>query len=242
MHVQRPTSLDRPEPQRETARVQLFVTGTGTGVGKSWVTEALVRRYRADGLAVAAVKPLETGCVPDPEDALRLAHASGDAALAHLPGFVRRRAPLAPWAAELEGEPALPGTHELVKAIRSATGHAEVRIAEGAGGPLVPLDGERDVVHLMVALGWPVLLVGLDGLGTLSHTLSAHECLRGRGLEVAAVALTRQGEELSQQTNRTILAARLSCPVVTLGPWSSPEAGLEDVRELAARLRSESAE
>ncbi len=219
------------------ATVKLFVTGTGTGVGKSWVTEALVRCYRSEGLSVAAVKPIETGCAPEPEDAQRLARAAGRPELASQPGFVRGLAPLAPWAAELGGEPAVPATADLVEAIRSSTEGADVRIAEGAGGPLVPVDRDRDVADLMSALGWPVLLVGLDGLGTLSHTLTAHEALTARGLRVAGVVLTKQGAELSQGTNREILDARLPCPVWSVGPWGSPEEGVQDVRELAEALR-----
>ena len=237
-----PWRLDQESRWRETPLVRLFVTGTGTGVGKSWVSEALVRSYRLDGLSVAAVKPIETGCDPDAEDAIRLADAAGDLRLASIEGFVRRRAPLAPWAAELEGESPTPSTQTLVAAIERATTGVDVRIAEGAGGPLVPLDGERDVADLMVALGWPVLLVGLDGLGTLSHTLSAHEALTHRGLDVVGVVLTRQGPELSQGTNRTILAARLPCPVSGVGPWTSPQDGVEEVRELAGALRPKRSE
>ena len=219
------------------AIVKLFVTGTGTGVGKSWVTEALVRCYRGAGLSVAAVKPIETGCEPEAEDAQRLARACGRPSLSGFEGFVRRRAPLAPWAAELEGEPAVPTSLDLVEAIESATQGADVRIAEGAGGPLVPVDEHRDVADLMVALDWPVLLVGLDGLGTLSHTLSAYECLEGRGLRVVGVVLTRQGTELSQGTNRQILRARLPLEVWSVGPWSSPGEGVRELQDLARALR-----
>ncbi|MBO6939963.1 MAG: dethiobiotin synthase [Deltaproteobacteria bacterium] len=217
--------------------MKLFVTGTGTGVGKSWVTEALVRCYRSDGLSVAAVKPIETGCEPEPEDARRLGLAAERPELANHPGFVRGTLPLSPWGAELEGEPPVPATEALVEVIRSSTQGADVRIAEGAGGPLVPIDRDRDVADLMVALGWPVLLVGLDGLGTLSHSLTAHEALSRRGLRVAGLVLTKQSAELSQGTNRQILAARLPCPVWSVGPWTSAEAGVGEVRDVAAALR-----
>jgi dethiobiotin synthetase len=221
--------------------VKLFVTGSGTGVGKTWVTAALVAQLRSRGRTVAAVKPIETGCEPDAQDASLLAEACGNPALGSHTGFHRGRLPLAPWAAALEGEPSVRPTGELAQAILQATHGANDGIAEGAGGPLVPIDPERDVLDLMVTLGWPVLLVGLDGLGTLSHTLTAHESLEHRGLRVAAVVLTRQSKELSQGTNRTILEQRLPCPVWSVGPWTGPADGVAELEALASRLLRSSA-
>lgn len=218
--------------------MKLFVTGTGTGVGKSWVTTSLVHQLRSKGRSVLAVKPIETGCEPTPQDALQLARASGRPELADRPGFHRGSAPLAPWAAEMSGEPPVGATSSLAAAIRRATEGADDAIAEGAGGPLVPIDATRDVADLMSELAWPVLLVGLDGLGTLSHTLTAHESLAARGLSVLAVVLTRQGEELSQATNRAILAQRLPCPVWSVGPWTGPGEGASELEALASHLLS----
>lgn len=219
--------------------MKLFVTGTGTGVGKTWVTTALVLALRARGRSVAAVKPIETGCEPEAADALALAEASGDAELARHAGFHRGHAPLAPWSAQLSGEAPVAGTHALAEAVRKATEESQDALAEGAGGPLVPIDEERDVADLMGALGWPTLLVGVDALGTLSHTLTAHESLHHRGLTVAAVVLTRRGEELSQRTNQTILERRLPCPVFSVGPWTAPADGREELDPLVSRLLGE---
>jgi len=214
------------------------VTGTGTGVGKTWVTAALVRQLRSRGRNVSAVKPIETGCEPIAQDALALARACGAPELAHHEGFHRGSAPLAPWAANLAGEPRVGPTSRLADAVRAATDAADDAIAEGAGGPLVPIDATRDVADLMAELAWPVLLVGLDGLGTLSHTLTAHESLVARGLSVLAVVLTRQAEELSQATNRTILEQRLPCPVWSVGPWTGPGEGAAQLEPVASQLLS----
>lgn len=219
--------------------MKLFVTGTGTGVGKTWVTTALVQSLRSRGRSVSAVKPIETGCEPTAQDARQLAEACGRTDLADHEGFHRGTAPLAPWAAEMGGEPGVGTTAILAAAVRAATAEADDAIAEGAGGPLVPIDATRDVADLMAALGWPVLLVGLDGLGTLSHTLTAHESLRARGLAVRAVVLTRQGEELSQGTNRAILEQRLPCPVWSVGPWTGPGEGASELDPVAESLLSE---
>lgn len=192
---------------------RLFISGTGTGVGKTWVTRGLARALVRRGVAVVALKPIETGCDPDPADALALARASGDVEAAHAPGLYRVRPPLAPWAATLEGEPAL-DLEALITAVGALTRGAEVALIEGAGGVRVPLDAERDVLDLVSALGATLLLVASDRLGVLSHVLTAYEAALARGLPVAAVVLTQPGDDPSVRTNARILAARLPCPIV----------------------------
>ena len=216
--------------------MRVFITGTGTGVGKTWVTAALTEALVARGRVVAAMKPVETGCEPTPQDAALLAELSGRPELAGAEGFHRGKAPLAPLAAELEGEAAAPGARALAEAIERAAPEAEIVLVEGAGGPLVPLVAEEDFTDLALALRCPVLLVGLDGLGTLSHTLTAFEALTRRGLEVWGVVLTRQGSELSQGTNRRILEGRLPVPVWSVGPWSAPRGNGEAVEAIVAAL------
>jgi len=172
--------------------VELFVTGTGTGVGKTWVTRALALALRARGETVAALKPIETGCDPDPLDALALAHAAGDPELARDPGFYRARAALAPAAVARAGAPAI-DYHRVCAAIAARRGATAHLLVEGAGGLLVPLDGTRTIADLVVDLELPLLLVARDGLGVLSHTLTAVESARRRALTIAAIVL-REGD------------------------------------------------
>src|SRR5437867_9431252 len=74
----------------------LFVTGTDTGVGKTFVTCALAHALRRRGARVAVAKPVETGVDEEPEDACRLRAAAADpAALTDICAY-RLRAPLAP--------------------------------------------------------------------------------------------------------------------------------------------------
>jgi dethiobiotin synthetase len=196
---------------------RLFVSGTGTGVGKTWVTRGLARALARRGAAVVAVKPLETGCEPDPADAVALARACGRPELAQAPGLYRARLPLAPWAATLEGEPP-PDLDALVRTTRDLMAAADVALVEGAGGVRVPLDDERDVLDLVAALELPLLLVATDQLGVLSHALTAYEASIAHGVTVAAVVLTRGGRDPSCRTNARILAERLPCPVLAFPP------------------------
>lgn len=192
-----------------------FITGTGTGVGKTHFTCALARAATHAGLRCAAVKPMETGCSPHAEDANALAHACSRPELATHPGFYRARRPLAPYAATLMGEPPL-ALESLIAATVDALDGSDFGLVEGAGGILVPLDAERTVADLIDALELPTLIVARDGLGVLSSTLTAVEAATRRGLPITAVVLSQHGPaDVSQQTNHEILERYLPCPVWT---------------------------
>ena len=210
---------------------RFFVTGTGTGVGKTYFTAALAAAARATGRRVAALKPIETGCDPAPLDAEALAASSDYPGIAHFPGAYRASPPLAPWAATLSGEGPLDLT-ALTAAVKRQVERFEpapdLLLVEGAGGIWVPLDAERTVADLIVALELPVLLVARDGLGVLSHVLTAVAAARLSGLELAGVVLARHGPtDPSRATNLTVLRERLDAPV-----WSFEREAEAILREL----------
>lgn len=196
----------------------LFVTGTGTGIGKTFVTRGLARALVRRGKAVAALKPVETGCDPDPVDALALADACRRPELARSMGFYRARAPLAPYAATLAGESPPPDVATLAGLVAHAGRGCDLALVEGAGGLFVPLTRHEDLAHLAAELGLPLLIVAPDGLGVLSHARSALMAARhcGLPLEMAALVLVRapatQGDP-SRRWNAAILAD-LELPVV----------------------------
>ena len=116
----------------------LLITGTDTGVGKTFVACALAHALRAGGRRVTVMKPVETGVTGVPDDARRLREAAADpAALDEICPY-RLRAPLAPVvAARLEGV-----TIDLARLealIRRRLENADVLLVEGAGGLLVPI-------------------------------------------------------------------------------------------------------
>jgi dethiobiotin synthetase len=193
----------------------VFVTGPGTGAGKTLVSRALAAALRSRGLRVAAVKPIETGVAPDPLDAHALAAAAGEPALASDPALYRAPPPLSPFAALLEGHASAPDLPGIIHCVQSLATASDVILVEGAGGLLTPLDAHHDLADLALALGYPLLLVARDELGVLSHVLTCAESAQSRGLRVAAVILSRASTELhaSTRTNQRILEARLPCPV-----------------------------
>lgn len=204
----------------------LFVTGTGTGAGKTTVTAALARALVADGVPVAALKPIETGVDPIAADARALADAAGDPSLADDPRWYRTRPPLAPYAATLEGEPA-PDLASLARAVRDRAAD-RYALVEGAGGLLVPLDREHTIADLALALGLPIVLVAPDRLGVLSDALATLEAARARGLVVRALVLSQVAPttDRSVRTNAGILAELTKTPVISFGYGASTSPAL----------------
>ncbi len=215
--------------------MRLFVTGTGTGVGKTVVTRSLAEALRADGRRVTALKPIETGCDPDPLDAVALAEAAGRPELARLPGLYRARAPLAPHAAALEGEPALDWSGLL--AALAPHREDDPLLVEGAGGLLVPIDPSRVIADLAVALALPILVVAPNALGVLSDVLATVECAHARGLSVAAVILREPAtRDRSFATNVDTIASRLEAPILDFPHVASDAQRLEAGRAILGPL------
>lgn len=217
--------------------IRYFVTGTGTGVGKTWVTRGLARAAAHEGLRVVALKPYETGCAPHALDARALAHACGRPELADAPGLYRVPPPLAPYAATLAGETPPPPVDTMAARLEALAEGADVVLVEGAGGLLVPLGSEHTMADLAVRLGMPLLIVARDGLGVLSHTLAVVEAARARELTIAAVVLvaSEASEDPSPASNRAILEGRLTpIPVVPFAVCSDDDDELAAAAALAA--------
>jgi len=158
----------------------VFVTGTDTEVGKTYLSCAIAAALREQGLCVGTAKPVVTGLEePGPHD-----H--------ELLGAVTARAfgpPVSPHlAAELAGEPLRPA--DLIGAAHAAAEGNDAVIVEGVGGLLVPLADDYTVRDLAVELGLPVVIAARPGLGTLNHTLLTLEAARRVDLDVRAVVLT----------------------------------------------------
>lgn len=209
-----------------------FITATGTGVGKTWLACALAQACAQRGMRVAAIKPIETGCDPDPHDALRLAEACGDASLANASGLYRAKDPLAPYAVEKRGGPKVGSLRVLAKRIRELGKDADYTIVEGIGGVLVPVDREHTIADLTALLDLQTILVARNELGVLSHTLAAMEALRRRKISVRAIVLNHvernSRDDLSRLSNRDVLADYFPRVPVFRAPRVKSEADLVD--------------
>jgi dethiobiotin synthetase len=182
----------------------VFVTGTGTEVGKTVVAAAIAHTHNAAGRVVAVFKPAVTGLDEGGEaDHALLRRAAGstqsDAEIAPY----RYGPPASPHlAAALAGERIEP--RRLLDAAHTAAASAEVLVCEGVGGLLVPLVPGYAVRDLAADLGLPLVIAAPPSLGTINHTLLTVEAARSRGLEVEAVILTPWPEAPSaiERSNR----------------------------------------
>lgn len=167
----------------------VFVTGTGTEVGKTHVAAAIARTEAAAGRRVAVFKPAVSGLDEgaDDHEALRAAADSEQSDDAIAP---YRYGPAASphLAAELAGEEIEP--ERLLSAAQAAAEGADLVVCEGVGGLLVPLSPDYLVRDLAAELGYPLVVAASPSLGTINHTLLTIEAARAVGLEVVAAVLT----------------------------------------------------
>ena len=170
----------------------VFITGTGTGVGKTIATAGIVGALRACGLAALPAKPLQTGAprddaghwlAPDLVYTLAANQIAADRALLDTLAPFCFAMPASPHlAAAAEGRRV--SVEEVARSMQHATYHAELLVAEGAGGLLVPLNDHETMADLITALGAPVIVVATTGLGTINHTLLTLAELKRRGASV----------------------------------------------------------
>jgi dethiobiotin synthetase len=173
----------------------MFVTATGTDIGKTFVARGVIRRLRARGMAVDALKPVITGYDPQTahlSDTGRLLAALGRALtprqISQVSPF-RLREPLSPdHAARIEGRRI--DFKTLNTFCRTAISrHKGALLIEGIGGIMVPLDDRHTVLDWMMEIDVPAIVVTGSYVGALSHTLTALDVLERNTLKVAAVVV-----------------------------------------------------
>jgi len=174
----------------------IFVTATGTDIGKTFVAAGLIRAMRRRGRSVAAVKPIASGFEEwsaPASDPARLLTAMG------LPASAEEIARIAPWRFRAALAPDLAARMEgrrvdfaaLLAFSRSTiAAGADLVLIEGIGGVMVPLDERHTVLDWMAELRLPVVLVAGSYLGTISHSLTALAALRHRHLAILAVVVS----------------------------------------------------
>ncbi len=182
----------------------LFITGTDTDVGKTYVTAAIARQLRAEGHTPGVFKPACSGAERTEsgelcwQDVEALAKAGGvfdrqlicpqcfEAPLAP-PVAARKQGEVCSWQAMLDG----------VSRWEMASPTPDVLLIEGAGGLLCPITDDHSVADLAMELGYPILIVSRLGLGTINHTLLTIEAAMSRGLNISGVVLN-DGDNLAE--------------------------------------------
>lgn len=219
----------------------IFITSTGTDIGKTFVTAALVRHCKERGQPVEVLKPVLTGF--DPAEAAASDPGILLAASGRIPSLKeierispwRFTAPLSPnMAAEREGR-AL-DFDAVVRFCRDAAAAGKGTLfAEGIGGLMVPLDDTHTVLDWIAALGWPLVLVTGSYLGTLSHTLTAIEAAKRHGLRIAAAVVSEsEGSTVDLGGTVDTIERFSALPVIALPRAASADP--EAVRRIMERL------
>lgn len=179
---------------------EYFITGTDTGVGKTYVAVALARRARAlsPDRRVFAYKPIETGCIDGQlgEDQQALAAAAGGWQRAELAGLVSLRQPAAPYVAAAAENLDI-DLDAVLRVYRQGRSLPDVgfSLLEGAGGWRVPITQRVDMAGLARMLGAPVVVVARAGLGTINHSLLTLEAVERDGCAVAALILSKRPDD-----------------------------------------------
>ena len=196
-----------------------FVTGTDTGVGKTFITSALLRAARARGLACVGYKPIAAGATLRDgalrnEDALELiAAAQSEHDYADINPVVLRPA-IAPHIALAQI-----GLHVSARELAAACPEAAFTLVEGAGGWFVPLNERETLADVCAALGAKVILVVAMKLGCLNHALLTAAAIKRAGLDLAGWVANCFGDPMPCLTeNVDTLRQRLPGPCLGTVP------------------------
>lgn len=225
---------------RKTAGV--FITGTDTDVGKTWVTAALAVALRKRGSDVGVMKPIETGVSPSraaQSDAARLRamSASEDTLGAICP--YQFALPVAPLAAA-HADRRIIDPDVIRQVYRLLSSRYEYTVVEGIGGVHVPITSSTDVMDVIVRLKLPAVVVGRAGLGGINHALLTIEALRRKKIPILALVLncTQPGRSslARLQVRTTVEALRKRAGVPVLGPLSYDPGLSRRFRQSVTRL------
>ena len=191
-----------------------LVTGTDTGVGKTFVTSGLLRSARSKGLDAVGMKPICTG---DNSDVCELSQASGSNEPEHLINPVWYRTPVAPYAASII-ENRLIDIGMICEAFdKLANRHSSV-LVEGSGGIAVPILADYDFRDLAREIGLRIIVVAANRLGVLNHTRLTVEAIRSANLKCSLIVLNSAHPEsdVSQATNLSVLEDLVDVPVASV--------------------------
>lgn len=203
----------------------LFIAGTDTGVGKTFLTGVLATLLRARQIDVGVMKPVETGCPRvdgrlQPQDALELK------ARAETGDSVNE---ICPYALEMPAAPSVAADaagividlDRIATRFRHLAARHQLTLVEGAGGVLVPLTDTADTTDLIRQLDIPILVVARVAVGTINHTLLTWHWVKHLKLPVLGVVVNSPAGPPgpSEIANLGALTTRLRAPFLGSLPY-----------------------
>lgn len=218
------------KPSFEKPDKGLFITGTSTESGKTFVAALIAQDLGAKGHRVGVYKPASSDCVKVgteilSEDAAVLWEAAGRPLTMNEVCPQRFQAPLAPHlAARAEGQEIDPVL--LRTGLAAWRDHADIVIVEGAGGLMSPLGENEFVADLAIDMGYPIVIVVPNILGCINYTMQtliAAACYR-QGIPVAGIVVSHPegfGSDVSTHTNVEEIEKRSVAPVLATVPFGA---------------------
>lgn len=227
----------------------LFVTGTDTEVGKTFVAAGIAAALRRRGIDIGVMKPIHTGCKIRrgrliPVDAIRLIRSAGVDDPIELVTPYAFKEPVAPYVAALRNGMNI-DVNNILKSYRNLYSKHDYTIVEGIGGILVPITKSFYVADLIKRLKLPALIVTKPGLGTINHTLLTVSCLKVKKIPIIGIVVNyrNQGKDiLAEKTAPETLEELSGVSVLGTIPHLSEKiserkgAGLHPFLKLSDRL------
>jgi len=198
----------------------IFITATGTDVGKTQIVASLVRQFRDMGRSVEAIKPIVSGYDPAQAAASDTGILISAMALPFSPESIDRvspwrfRAALSPDLAARQEERTIDVDAVVAFCQNAISQRSDVLLIEGVGGIMVPLDGHRTILDVMMALQLPLILVTGSYRGAISHTLTALDSLFRRDMNVLATIVSETAGSPLALDDVVSSIARFTAPVI----------------------------
>jgi dethiobiotin synthetase len=228
----------------------IFITGTDTDVGKTWVAAGLTATLKERGLNAVYFKPIQSGCPLEEgrlisTDARLVREVAGLTEPLDVLTPISLRLPLAPGVAAAQAGVEV-DLERIAASIRDLASRYEFLVVEGAGGLYVPLIGTHCLVlDLIRWLGLPLAVVAKSGLGTINHTVLTVKAALAAKILVAGVILNRYPEKpgLAEETNPGVITVLTGVPILgrlpevpDLEKATGRQAFLDALRPIAEQL------
>jgi len=200
----------------------IFITATGTDVGKTQVVASLIRQFRQMGRSVDAVKPIVSGYDPAQAAASDAGILISALALPFSPESIDRvspwrfRAALSPDLAARQEERTIDVDAVVTFCQNAISQRRDLLLIEGVGGIMAPLDGHRTSLDVMMALQLPLILVTGSYRGAISHTLTALDSLFRRDMNVLATIVSETPGSALPLDDVVSAISRFTAPVIGL--------------------------
>jgi len=191
--------------------MKFLITGTDTEVGKTFFTVNALKSLIKMGLNVCGIKPVETGCSPICHDAEEISKTCGK----NINPVYSFKTPVAPSVASQIEKSSINIEH-LKSEINRFCKNYEIVLIEGAGGIMVPITNNYKFLDLAKELDLKIVIIALNKLGVINHTLLTVKACQCEGVKVSAIILNNKEERVfdeSRETNYKTIKELTNLPV-----------------------------